>query len=941
MSASDSIGFFVELGEYNLIIARTTLGQQPRTVEAIQEVWLGDAAAADTAIGEIRAGCTSAKAVALLRLKSRGTYLANADQAKSVTSSDAVENFLSTKLGAENLPANWAWYGAGNGLAAQAGAPWALDAAPAANTEEVLTKLRNWSFELVRCQSAPLTLAGALSTATQGASVLLAEISEHSTSLISISKQGIVALATVPVGFDALAGATQTALGLKFRGSAARLMFNESYDFAEASVSIVEPLANAIKGALSNLSNPAPTQLVCGGVLARQTWITQSLAKALGLSPFTFDIAAWSGARGLTLGGSISSTNIAPSWLGVLSAASSYEIAAPGGVRAWNPVLSGTPIAAAPVVPAILAEPAKPAIPPQAAKPAIIPAIIQAPPKQEAASPVAPAKPAIIPAIIQEPAKTATPPPVVKPATPPVQPKPAVIITPPSKPVEAPKSSAAPAKSATPPPPVAAVKPAEVKPPVAPGKPSPTPPPAPAKPSPTPVTKAPGKPEPAKSAPAAKPAPAPVLSGAKPATAAPFPPKKNPMFVFIGIAAALIIGIVVFFVITNQNKAEQVKKELAAKQAEADAKIKAEARARAEAELKAKQEREAREAELKLAEQRLQNVEAEAKKQQEAARNSLLFGRGNLLIATDPVGATVTVGELAPKPSPVSMKDLRLGTYTVTITLPGYDTERRDIEIKERETTDLGTIALKRQVGTIELTSTPSSLPYEVKPAGAMFVNPSDIHTGMTPAKLTGLPIGSYQATITRANWAPNVSTITVERNGTYKVNGDFPGSTVVITSTPSGATVMHDVNGNLGTTPLTLNGVPLGNVSYTIVMRGFDPVTLNGKVDDGKTLSLNAILLDSDRVMKLSELDERPVPIGQADVELSPAQRADGGKASISLVVGRDGIPTDLKIENATSPVFGKACLIAASKWRFKPGTIRGKPAKSRVSIPFTVIAE
>lgn len=940
MSASDSIGYFVELGEYNLIIARTTLGQRPRTVEAIQEVWLGDAAAADAALGEIRAGSTSAKAVALLRLKSRGTYLANAEQAKGVTSPDAVQNFLSTQLGAENLPANWAWYGAKDGLAPQGGAPWTLDAASAAATEDVIAKLRGWSFELVRCQSAPLTLAGAIASAAQGTSVLLAEVSEQNTSLISISKQGIVGLATVPVGFDALAGSTQTALGLKFRGSAARLMFNESYDFAEASVSIVEPLANAIKGALANLGSPAPTQLVCGGILARQSWISQSLAKTLGLSPFTVDVSAWAGTRGLTLGGSITAANVAPSWLGVLSAASSYEISAPGGVRAWNPILSGTPIAAAPAAPAVVAEPAKPATPPPAAKPAVIPAIIQAPAKQEAASPATPAKPAIIPAIIQEPAKTATPAPAAKPATPPPQPKPAVIITPPSKPVEAPKPSSAPAKPAATPP-TAPAKPAEVKPPVAPAKPTPMPASAPAKPTPPSVAKPPGKPEPAKPTPVAKPAPAPVISGAKPATAAPFPPKKNPMLLYIGIAAALIIGIVAFFVVSGNSKAKAEAEAREKIRLEAEAKLKAEARARAEAEQKAKLEREAREKELQLAEQRLKNAEEEAKRQQEAARNSLLFGRGQLNVATDPVGATITVGELAPKPSPLSLKDLRLGNYTVTISMAGYDTEKRDIEIKEKETTDLGTIVLKRQIGSIELSSEPSSLPYEVKPAGSFFVNPSDIHTGQTPATLTGLPAGSYQVTITRTNWAPYVSTVTVERNGTAKVNGDFPGSTVVINSTPSGANVLRDNQVSLGTTPLTLYGIPLGNVSYTVVQRGYDPITLNGKVEAGKTLTLNATLLDSDRVMKLSELDERPTPISQADPDLSAAQRSDGGKALISLVVGRDGVPTDLKIEQASNPAFGKACLAAAAKWRFKPGTIRGRPARSRVSIPFTISAE
>jgi TonB family protein len=903
MSASDSNGYFVELGEYNLIIARATLGQRPRTIDAVQEVWLGDAPGIDTALGKLRPAGSNVKAVALLRLKNEMTFLADSNQAKNIVAASAVESFLGGQLGAENLPASWAWVNASNGQAPQNGARWALNAASAANTEEALGKLRGWSFELVRCQSASLTLAGGLSTAAHGTPVLLLEISEAKTSLIAITNQGIAALATVPVGFDALAGTTQTALGLKFRGSAARLMFNESYDFGETASSIVEPLANAVKNALSSLGGPAPAQLVCSGILARQTWIAQALAKALNLAPFTLDAAAWAGARGLSFGGEVNAANVSSSWLGVLNAAASYDPATPGAAKAWNPLLTGTPVASSQVVPAIIIDTPKAATPPPIAKPAVIPAIIQEPPK------------------------SAVPP---KPTTPAIQPKPAVIITPPSKPGVVP---AKPGTTVIPP----QAKPAEVKPATPPAKPAPA---SPAKPAPTPVSaaKPPGKPEPAKPTSTAKPAPAPVL-GAKPATAAPFPPKKNNMALIIGILAAVVIIGAVFFVVSNNKaKAEQAEKELRIKK-EAEAKINAEARARAEAEKKAEEERLARQKELEQAELRLKNAQEEARQQQEAARNSLLFGRGSFTMATEPTGATVTIGELSPKTSPVSMKDMRLGTYAVVITLSGYDTEHRDIEIKEKENTDLGTIVLKRQVGTVELTSDPSSLSYELKPAGALFVNPSDVHTGQTPATLTGIPAGSYQVTINRPNWTPYTSTVTIERNATVKVNGDFPGGTVVITSSPSGAIVSRENNqASIGTTPLTLNGIAPGTVNFTVNQRGYDPVTVTGKLEGGKTLTLSATLLDSDRVMKLSELDERPSPIGQADPDLSSTQRSEGGTAIISFVVGRDGIPTDLKIEQASSSQFGKACIVAAAKWRFRPGVVHGKPVRSKVSIPFKI---
>ena len=53
MSATDSIGYFIELGENNLIVARTNLSQRPRAVDELREVWLGDAAAVVTQLPDL------------------------------------------------------------------------------------------------------------------------------------------------------------------------------------------------------------------------------------------------------------------------------------------------------------------------------------------------------------------------------------------------------------------------------------------------------------------------------------------------------------------------------------------------------------------------------------------------------------------------------------------------------------------------------------------------------------------------------------------------------------------------------------------------------------------------------------------------------------------------------------------------------------------------
>ncbi len=412
-----------------------------------------------------------------------------------------------------------------------------------------------------------------------------------------------------------------------------------------------------------------------------------------------------------------------------------------------------------------------------------------------------------------------------------------------------------------------------------------------------------------------------------------------PMIIVIALFVALIGGGGYYFIQSQKEKEAEAKRAHDAEQraaSEAAARRAAEEKAQKEAEARKKEEQEAA-ARAVVAEKARVEAERQAR---EAAAQQMLTARGSLTLNTDPAGATVSVGELAPRPSPLNMTDLRLGRYSITISLAGYDTEQRDIDIKANETTDLGTIKLHRQTGTVEITSDPAGLDYEVKPAGSLFVNPNDVRKGQTPATLNDLPAGSYQLSITKPNWPAYTASVTVERNGSAKVHGTFVGATIAITSTPAGAAVMRDQT-QLGVTPLTLNDQIPGDVNFTLTERGFDPVTVTGHADAGKTLNLNGTLLDTDRVMKLSELDERPVPLTQVEPDLTGSQRAEGGSATIEFVVGKDGVPSDLRIVTASNPNFGRACLTAAAKWRFKPGSVHGRIVRAHVVLPFRMTPE
>ena len=140
MSATDSTGYFIELGENNLIIARTNLSQRPRTVDELREVWLGDNAAVDGLIAELKPAGTTGKAVTLLRLKPRAAILADSALAQKVKTAAAAEDLLKEKLGADYTPASWAWAASKDGRPPENGAQWILDATPLATAEEAIAQ---------------------------------------------------------------------------------------------------------------------------------------------------------------------------------------------------------------------------------------------------------------------------------------------------------------------------------------------------------------------------------------------------------------------------------------------------------------------------------------------------------------------------------------------------------------------------------------------------------------------------------------------------------------------------------------------------------------------------------------------------------------------------------------------------------------------------------
>jgi len=904
---------FVELTDFSIRFARGVNQDGALVVDHIAEVPLADAA---TLAPHVTVGRPVMLAV---RPKGQKMVLANAELARKHAGFPGIANWV------KSSNAEIGWLAAVQASSGQAptDTPWLVNEASAESYQQALDALESLKVKPSRCASATIATAGALAAVAEKP-VLFFELGETLSHALVVGREGVLSSVELAVNVDRIAEAVQSELNLKFRGSALKLFFNPDYDFSDVATNIATKFAGVLQPAIAPLLNqqPAPATLFVGGLPAKQQWFVQPLAAALNLPIRVTDVRSWCERNGVKFTRELSTIALSPTWFGFFHfvRASALGSAGEPWQAEWLTIdaaakvtasKSAPTVSAAPTAAAAAPAPAKPTPAAPVSTPVSAPAVAAVAPAVKLAPKAVPATPATVGAVASasaSPVATAAP----------AAPKSAVAAP---APKAAAATASAPATSAKP---TASSVSYSAKPgSSASGKSGASASVPPTKQPPSPPAPKSGSPDPA--------SPKPSAISATPAPAR--RKSKAPLLIAVGV---LVVGAFAGF-LYFQSRSEAAA--LALQKQQTEARIKAEQEKVRLAEQKAQEEAEARRkmetelaAKLSAAEDARQKAEAEAQAQVQAR---LANARGSLVIATDPAGALVTVGALPARRSPTTFNDLKIGHYTVVISLPRYEEKRLDFEIQENVTNEPSVITLVRLAGNVEITSQPAGAQYEIHPANVLMVAPEDRHTGTTPATVNDLPPGDYELTITREGWAPHRETISVTKNQTSRVSWTFPNGVAKINSTPSGATVLRD-GAKLGVTPLTVGDLPAGEVHYELALENYDPVAVSGRIEDGATLELDAQFRPEDRYYSVKELDRAPEAINGKQPELPYYLTLENGKVEVQLVVGRDGTARDFRVLSSTNKDLNKFCLTAVAKWQFKPGTKNGAAVNTRMTVPF-----
>jgi hypothetical protein len=271
-------------------------------------------------------------------------------------------------------------------------------------------------------------------------------------------------------------------------------------------------------------------------------------------------------------------------------------------------------------------------------------------------------------------------------------------------------------------------------------------------------------------------------------------------------------------------------------------------------------------------------------------------------VRTEPAGALVVLGDHAQK-SPATFADLEPRRYNLRVMSPGYEPVETSVDFSRKHALDLAPFRLVRSKGTLQIQSEPpggqfslrsddgqvsregvtpqtiADLPtgkysiiarrgdWEIRgqvevqrgetvsksfafvsaitnitsePAGAE-ISVDGKSRGRTPLRLD-LPARPHELVAHLDGWPDEQQNIDVNAQRENAAHFVFANGSVKITSAPGGATVI--ANGkDLGQTPLVIEEVKPGDVTYELRLSGYKPGSVSGKVEPQEQTFLAARL--------------------------------------------------------------------------------------------------
>lgn len=334
--AAKTKGYFVELNDHAVLLARTSTLKPPFVIEEVAETSVGDAAGLEAALRRIQPKKVPSgylNAVCGVNPSRRLVRRATLDL-KRIKESGYFAEVLTSQFRVESD--KYTVYA----LNAPDGSD--LDLNKAVQKEALFCGLP--SDDIVLAQDALLVdgiypdRLELTSVAMLGAVVdylafkksktptLILEVGNDATHSFIVSSSGVETSRPIPQGLTSMVPVVQEELGLKDEESAKKLFFSNTFDFTGMGTKLIKRLLKELQSSIGFYevqTGQSVGQVLCTGMPAKLAWLDATIANALGIGGLKLEIAPWLQSRQITVGPSAGSV-LEPRWFGLLALMAQY-----------------------------------------------------------------------------------------------------------------------------------------------------------------------------------------------------------------------------------------------------------------------------------------------------------------------------------------------------------------------------------------------------------------------------------------------------------------------------------------------------------------------------------------------------------------------------------------------------------------------------------------
>ena len=333
-----SKGFFVELNESSVLLARTTSGSAPMEVEELKECALGDEAAITEAIKEIQPRSPPSGYLHAVvgvypprRIVRRHTL-----ELKKMKEPGYMAEVFSQQLRIEQDKYMLAMINSGDGAdydlvkANQkevifCGAPNEDVSA----SQEGLLHLGIYPERLELGSVATLgALVDCLAFEKSKTPALVLDVGNDTTHSFIVSAAGVEVSRPIPQGLEAMVPVVQKELGLKDEESARKLFKSNTFDFTGMGPLLIKRLLKELQSSIGFYevqTGQSVGQVVCIQLSPKLAWLEGALASSLGIADLKFDPLPWLRSRKVVVPDALSKTAAEFRWFGLMSLMVQYS----------------------------------------------------------------------------------------------------------------------------------------------------------------------------------------------------------------------------------------------------------------------------------------------------------------------------------------------------------------------------------------------------------------------------------------------------------------------------------------------------------------------------------------------------------------------------------------------------------------------------------------